>query len=42
MQEFLNSTIGAVSVLTLTYIAGGLTFSPVWNWVKSKLPFIGK
>jgi len=42
MQDFLNSTIGTAAVLVLVYIAGGVTFSPVWNWVKSKIPFINK
>jgi len=42
MQEFLNSTIGTGAVLLLVYIAGGVTFSPVWNWVKGKIPFINK
>jgi hypothetical protein len=42
MQEFLNSTIGTSAVLLLVYIAGGVTFSPVWNWVKGKIPFINK
>lgn len=42
MQEFLNSTIGTASVLVLVYIAGGVTFTPVWSWVKSKIPFLNK
>lgn len=39
MQEFLNSTIGTAAVLVLVFIAGGVFFTPVWNWVKGKLPF---
>lgn len=42
MQEFLNSTIGTSAVLILVYVAGGVTFAPVWNWVKTKIPFINK
>jgi len=42
MQDFLNSTIGTTAVLVLVYVAGGVTFSPVWNWVKSKVPFLNK
>ena len=42
MQEFLNSTIGTSAVLILVYVAGGVTFTPVWNWVKAKIPFINK
>lgn len=42
MQEFLNSTIGTSAVLILVYVAGGVTFTPVWNWVRSKIPFINK
>jgi hypothetical protein len=42
MQDFLNSTIGTTSVLVLVYVAGGITFSPAWNWVKSKVPFLNK
>jgi hypothetical protein len=37
--SFITSTLGIVSALVLAFVAGTVIGTPVWNWVKSKLPF---
>jgi|TARA_R100001082_G_scaffold87168_1_gene53671 hypothetical protein len=36
---FLSSTLGTVFYSVVVFVAGALIGSPMWNWLKTKLPW---
>ena len=38
-MEFFQSALGTVFYTVVIFVAGALIGTPLWNWVKSKLPW---
>ena len=36
---FIDSALGTVWWSVLVFVAGALVGAPLWNWIKSKLPW---
>ena len=38
-MDFVHSTLGTIFFSIVIFIAGALVGTPLWNWVKVKLPW---
>ena len=38
-MEFFQSALGTVFYTVVIFVAGALVGTPLWNWVKTKLPW---
>ena len=38
-MEFFQSVLGTIFYTVVIFVAGALIGNPLWNWVKTKLPW---
>ena len=38
-MEFFQSALGTIFYTVVIFVAGALIGNPLWNWVKTKLPW---
>ena len=38
-MEFIHSTLGTVFYTIVVFVGGALIGTPMWNWLKTKMPW---